>query len=169
MKIDKFLVAVTISIFLLAGVFNLGYEIYARSDASFNLSGLVPAAFLGWATFYAGGSGMEALKKGIPANMSGVFWGVAIVFIWDNLFGFNLFGAFLAVAIGAGAMCFQAHLKPLAFIPGAFIGASTFFALGATINGDTLYPAIIGLIAGVVLGFVSEKFAGYLNGKLTKA
>ena len=168
MKIDKFLVAVTISIFTLAGLFNLVYEIYARSGATFSLVGLVVAGFLGWATFYAAGAGKGGLTKGIPANLSGIFWAVVIVFLWDKVFSFNLLGAFLAVGIGAGAMCFQAHLKPFGFIPGAFIGCSTFFALGAGINGLTLWPAVLGLLAGLLLGYISEQFAILLNKKVLK-
>jgi len=159
MKLDKFLVAVTITVGVLAGLFNLAYVLYANSDATFNLTGLVVAGFLGWATFYAAGGGKDGLVKGIPANLSGVLWAVVIVFIWDKAFGFNVLGAFIAVGIGAGAMCFQAHLKWFGFIPGAFIGCSTFFALGAAINGDVLFPTIIGLLVGLGLGWVSQKSA----------
>jgi hypothetical protein len=159
MKLDKFLVAVTITVGVLAGLFNLAYVVYANSDATFNLTGLVVAGFLGWATFYAAGGGKDGLVKGIPANLSGVLWAVVIVFIWDKVFGFNVLGAFIAVGIGAGAMCFQAHLKWFGFIPGAFIGCSTFFALGAAINGDVLFPTIIGLLVGLGLGWVSQKSA----------
>jgi hypothetical protein len=167
MKLDKFLIAVTISIFLLAGLFNFVYELYARSSITFSLVGLVPAGFLGWATFYAAGGGKGGLIKGIPANMSGILWGVVIVLIWQAM-NFNMLGAFLAVAVGAGAMCFQAHLKPFGFIPGAFIGCSTFFAVGATVDGATLWPSIIGLLMGLLLGYVSEEFAKYMNANLLK-
>jgi len=169
MKIDKYLVAVTISIFILAGLFNLAYVLYANAGISFNLNGIVAAGFLGWATFYAAGPGIAGLIKGIPANLSGVFWAIVIIFIWDVVFGFSTLGAFFAVAIGAGMICFQAHLKLFSFIPGAFIGCSTFFALGATINGDTIWPAVLGLLAGLILGFISEKFAILINTKFLKA
>ncbi|MCK4552385.1 MAG: DUF1097 domain-containing protein [Tenericutes bacterium] len=168
MKIDKFLVAVSISIFLLAGLFNLAYVLYANAGFAFNLTGLVVAGFLGWATFYAAGAGKAGLIKGIPSNLTGIFWAVVIVFIWDKIFGFNVFGAFLAVAIGAGMMCFQANVKWLSFIPGAFIGCSTFFALGATISATTLWPAIIGLLVGLLLGYISEQFAKLIHKKLLK-
>ena len=166
MKFDKFLVAVTLSVGVLAGLFNLGYVLYANSEATFNLAGLVVAGFLGWATFYAAGAGKDGLVKGIPANLSGVLWAVVIVFLWDKVFAFNELGAFVAVAIGAGMMCFQAHIKWLGFIPGAFIGCSTFFALGAAINGDVLFPSIIGLLVGLLLGWLSQKLALIFQAKV---
>ena len=166
MKLDKFLVAVTITVGVLAGLFNLGYVLYANSGATFNLAGLVVAGFLGWATFYAAGGNKDGLVKGIPANLSGVFWAVVIVFLWDKVFGFNELGAFIAVMVGAGAMCFQAHFKVFGFIPGAFIGCSTFFALGASITGDVLWPTILGLLVGLILGWVSQKSAVLIQTKL---
>ena len=166
MKLDKFLLAVSLSVGILAGLFQLAYVLYDQSGATFNLTGIVVAGFLGWATFYAAGAGKAGLTKGIPANLSGVFWGVAIVFIWDKVFGFNNLGAFVAVAIGAGMMCFQAHVKWFGFIPGAFIGASTFFALGGAINGDVLFPTVIGLLLGLVLGYVSEQGALLFKSKV---
>lgn len=159
MKLDKFLVAVTISIFLLAGSWIFLESYYNTLGMALALPGIGVAGFLGWATFYAAGSGKEGLKKGIPANMSGIFWGIAIVFLWDKVFAFNLLGSFLAVGFGAGMMCFQAHFKPFGFIPGAFIGCSTFFALGASITMNTILPSALGLLCGLLLGYVSEQFA----------
>lgn len=168
MKFDKFLVAVTLTVGVLAGLFNLVYVLYANGglNDSLNLTGLVVAGFLGWATFYAAGGGTDGLTKGIPANLSGVLWAVVIVFLWDKVFAFNELGAFIAVAIGAGMMCFQAHLKWFGFIPGAFIGCSTFFALGAAITGDVLIPTIIGLLVGLGLGWVSQKSALVIQAKI---
>lgn len=169
MKLDKFLVAVSISIFILAGLFILFETLYGQWDTGFPLAGLGTAGFLGWATYYAAGAGKDGLVKGIPANLSGVFWGIVIVFIWDKVFGFNNLGAFVAVGIGGGMMCFQAHFKALGFIPGAFIGCSTFFALGAAISGAVLFPAVIGLLAGLFLGYISEQFALLIKAKVLKA
>lgn len=168
MKLNKFLVAVSISIAILAGLWQVAVVVVPPLFASLTLTGVGVAGFLGWATFYAAGGKVDGLVKGTAANFTGVFWGAVIAFIW-GLFSFNVIGAFIAVAIGAGMMCFQAHVKLLSFIPGAFIGCSTFFALGAGINAATLVPTLVGLFAGLVLGFVSEKFAGFLNSKLTAA
>ena len=50
-------------------------------------------------------------------------------------------------------MCFQAHIKQLGFIPGAFIGCSTFFGLGAAISLPVILPTALGLIIGLSLGW----------------
>jgi len=165
MKLDKFIVALTISIFLIAGIFSFAYEYYAGLNIDFNLYGLVPAAFLGWATYDALGGGSKGVIEGILSNMSGVLWSIVIIIIWDYGFNGGLFGAFISVAIGAGAMVFQAHHNLLKFVPGTFIGASAFFALGANINGSTLWPTVLGLLTGIFLGLISEIFAKYLNNK----
>ncbi len=165
MQMDKFIVALTISIFFVAGIFTFAYEYYASLDLGFNLYGLVPAAFLGWATYDALGGGSKGVIEGISSNMSGVLWSIVIILIWEQGFNGNLFGAFISVAIGAGAMVFQAHHKLLKFVPGTFIGASAFFALGANINGTTLWPTVLGLLMGIFLGLISDSFANYLDKK----
>jgi len=167
MKFDKFIVALSLSVFIIAGIFSFGYEFYTGLNLDFNLLGLVPAAFLGWATYDALGGGSKGVINGILSNMSGVVWSIVIIIIWDYGFDYSLTGAFISVAVGAGAMCFQAHFKPLSFIPGTFIGASAFFALGANVNGTTLWPTVLGLLLGVFLGYLSEAFATYLNAKMT--
>ena len=165
MKLDKFLVALTISIFFIAGIFTFAYEYYAQLNIGFNLYGLVPAAFLGWATYDALGGGSKGVIEGILSNMSGVLWSIVIILIWDYGFNGGLLGAFVSVAVGAGAMVFQAHVKLLKFVPGTFIGASAFFALGANINGTTLWPAVLGLLMGIFLGLSSDILAKYLDSK----
>lgn len=67
-------------------------------------------------------------------------------------------GLGIAVAIGAASMCWQAKIPTLAFIPGAFIGCSTFF--GANLS---FAETAIGLICGAFLGYVSELGATLLS------
>lgn len=171
MKLNKFLLAVSLSIALLAGLWQVFVVLYPNT--LFPLYGMGVAGFLGWATFYAAGGKKEGLIKGIPANLSGVFWAFIIAYLWVALFGLSVWGAFVAVAIGAGMMCFQAHLKIFSFIPGAFIGCSTYFANFALTDVGfdyalAAYGTIAGLLAGLVLGYISEVFAGYINSKLAK-
>lgn len=162
---NKYLLALTVSIFFIAGIFNFAYEYYAGLNIGFNLYGLVPAAFLGWATYDALGGGSKGVVQGILSNMSGVAWSIVIILLWEYGFNNNLWGAFVSVALGAGVMVFQAHYKLLQFVPGTFIGASTFFALGANVNGTTLWPTVLGLLMGIFLGLISDVFANYLNAK----
>lgn len=166
MKINKFIVSVAISVGVLAGLWQLATVLYPEGG-SFPLVGVGVAGFLGWATFYAAGGKKEGLIKGTAANLTGVLWAVVIVLIW-KLFNFNTLGAFVSVGIGAFMMCFQANVKLLSFIPGAFIGCSTFFALGASVTAAVLFPTIIGLIAGLVLGFISEKIGLWINKNIIK-
>lgn len=166
MKFDKSLISVSLSVGILAGLWQVLVSVIP-ADFAIPLGGVGVAGFLGWATFYAAGGKKDGLVKGSAANLTGVIWAMVIVLIMQ-LFNFNLLGAFLGVAVGAFMMCFQAHIKLLGFIPGAFIGCSTLFALGATITDVVLWPTIIGLLAGLVLGFISEWLGGLINKYIIK-
>lgn len=166
---NKGLIGVSISVGILAGLWILLEVIYGRMgmEEPLNFKGIGTAGFLGWATFYAAGGKNAGFTSGLATNLSGVFWGIIIVLIWTLLGGYsNFLGAFVGVAIGAGGMCFQAHLKPLGFIPGAFIGCSTFFALGAAITMPVILPAVFGLIIGLSLGWISEAWGGKIAAQL---
>jgi hypothetical protein len=55
-------------------------------------------------------------------------------------------------------MCWQARIPVLAFIPGAFIGCSTFFGANLDFSGSAL-----GLICGGILGYASEVGGTFLS------
>ncbi|MBG0763855.1 MAG: DUF1097 domain-containing protein [Tissierellales bacterium] len=117
--------------------------------------------FAAWATFYAAGGKEEGLKKAIFSNLSGVFWGVVIVQI-SNLLTPMIGGTValsIGVVVGAFAMCLQANISLLAFIPGAFIGAAIYFGSGDVVT------AVVGLVSGGLFGYVSEKGSNLLMGK----
>ncbi len=145
----NFLVAVGISIGVLAGIW---------TEACGPL-GLYPwIGFLSWAAFYAAGGKVDGMKKAIPAHLSGVFWGFIIIAIMGVIGGAGIpFALGIAVVIGAFAMCVQAHLPILGFIPGSFIGAASYFGAGA--STDVLIPVAISLVCGAVLGYISEVVA----------
>jgi hypothetical protein len=106
-------------------------------------------AFVSWACFYAAGGKVEGLKKTLAANMAGVFWGFMMIIMAGYL---KIPGALgITVAIGAFILCVEAHIPILSFIPGAFAGCATYFGLGANWQ-----HAVIGLICGALLGYVSE-------------
>lgn len=121
---------------------------------SMSLGHITFAGFLGWSTFFAAGGGSKGLKSTLITNFSGVIWGILMMQM-SNIFALFLgetIGLGVAVAIGACGMCLQSCFKWLGFIPGAFIGASTFFGTGFNLSGS-----ITALILGALFGYVSEK------------
>ncbi|MCX5775524.1 MAG: DUF1097 domain-containing protein [Firmicutes bacterium] len=160
----KPLVAAALSIAFIAAVWQACLALYYQSAwaVSFPLAGVGVACFFAWATFYAIGGQKSGFVRGLATNYAGVVWGMVMIFIW-GLFGFtgtlNIVGAFVGLFVGAFGIVMQAHLKLFSFIPAAFIGSATFFALGATINGATLFPTLIGLLCGAILGYLSQEFS----------
>lgn len=168
-RLNKGLIGVSISVGILAGSWILLEVIYGGLgiEEPLNFKGIGTAGFLGWATFYAAGGKKEGFRSGLATNLTGVLWGIAIVLIWTLLGSYsNYLGALVGVGIGASGMCVQAHAKSLGFIPGAFIGCSTFFALGATISMPVILPAVFGLIIGLSLGWISEAWGGKIASQL---
>lgn len=162
-RLNKGLIGVSISVGILAGFWILLEVIYGGLgiEAPLNFKGIGTAGFLGWATFYAAGGKKTGFKSGLATNLTGIGWGIAIVLIWTMIADYsNYLGAIVGVGIGAAGMCLQAHARPLAFIPGAFIGCSTFFALGATITFPVILATVFGLIIGLSLGWISEAWGG---------
>jgi ABC-type uncharacterized transport system permease subunit len=67
-----------------------------------------------------------------------------------------------AVGVAALIMVLQAKLPLLSFIPGAFLGAATAVSVVVGANGSWT-KTIIALVAGAVLGYISELVAGALS------
>jgi|APHig6443718053_1056840.scaffolds.fasta_scaffold44152_3 hypothetical protein len=153
-----FLVAVGLSVGLLAGL-------WAGVSTQYAALGLVTfVGFLSWASFYADGGKVKGLKDSLILNFSGVIWAWLIVWLFTALTPtLGVIPALsVSVALGAAGMCWQAHISFLGFIPGAFIGCSAYFATGFDFKGT-----VISLIAGAVLGYLSEQGALALQ-KATK-
>jgi len=106
-------------------------------------------AFVSWACFYAAGGNKEGLLKTIPANISGVLWGMLMVY-GAQVLGFE-YALGTSIAVCAFFMCVQAKWSVLSFIPGAFAGCSCYF--GSNLNWQ---GAMIALVLGAVLGYISE-------------
>jgi len=152
----SFLIAVGISVGLLAGL-------WTGVSVTYGLVTFV--GFLSWASFYAAGGKVKGLKDSLILNFSGVVWGFLIVQM-STLFSPALgstIGLSVAVVIGAGAMCWQAQIPLLGFIPGAFIGASAYFA-----TGFNFQSTVIALICGSVLGYISEQGGLFLQKSFSK-
>lgn len=123
---------------------------------------IVPAGIVAWACFFAAGGKVQGLQKTIAANVSGVVW----VWLAMTLIGMMNMGSLAWVIIGVVAfiLVLQSKVPALSFIPGAFCGAAV-TAWAAPTDPKGYLMVAVALIAGAVLGYVSEMGAGMLAKK----
>ena len=116
------------------------------------------AGIVAWGTFFAAGGKGAGLQKTIASNLSGVLWAFIALYASSQLGG-GLPVLSGLVGVVAFAMVLQAKVPLLAFIPGAFLGAATTVSVVVGASG-TYLNTVIALVAGAVLGFLSEMIAG---------
>lgn len=143
-----YLISVGLTVGILAG---------AWCFAADNFGLISFAGFLGWATYFAAGGGVKGVKLGLCSNLSGVILGILTLTLCRI---FPDVPYYFFTIIFAAIMCWQAHLEFLSFIPGTFIGNSTFYAVNAL--GGSPELVAIGLTCGVFLGIISDKSARIL-------
>lgn len=119
------------------------------------------AGIIAWGCFFAAGGKTEGLMKTIASNLSGVLWAFLALYVW-NAAGGGVPLLSLLVGIAAFMMVIQAKIPALGFIPGAFLGAATAVSVVVGANGSWV-STIIALVAGAVLGYVSEMLAGAMG------
>ena len=119
------------------------------------------AGIVAWGCFFAAGGKTDGLVKTISSNLSGVFWAFLALTASANMGG-GL--PVLAVLVGVAAllMVLQAKVPGLSFIPGAFLGAATAVSVVVGANGSWA-RTIIALVAGALLGYLSEMVAGAIT------
>lgn len=123
---------------------------------------LVPAGIVAWACFFAAGGKVQGLQKTVAATLSGVVW----VWLAMTLVGMMSMGSWAWVIIGVVAfiLVLQSKVPALSFIPGAFCGAAvTAWAAPTDLKGYLMVA--VALVAGAVLGYVSEMGAGMIAKK----
>jgi hypothetical protein len=174
-----------ISIGVLAGVLTAIIYLLAISpgiDAAFHttITTMVPPAFISWALYFAHGQGTTSFWKTGVCNTIGVLVGSIIVIIAGLLGGIAAGNAVwgnialgIAVIIGGGWMTFEATWDKVDYVPAAFCGCATAFALGALCNplaaGADFLPVVQLIIAfwiGLVCAWLSDKWG---NAMLKKA
>jgi hypothetical protein len=121
------------------------------------------AGIIAWGCFFAAGGKTTGLTKTIASNLSGVLWAFVALSLW-NRFGGGVPMLSLLVGVAAFIMVIQAKIPALSFIPGAFLGAATAVSVVVGANG-TYLNTIIALVAGALLGYLSEMLAGALGPK----
>jgi hypothetical protein len=149
------LVALAVSI----GILIAGWTYVALGPAALP----VWAGIVAWGCFFAAGGKTTGLTKTIASNLSGVFWAF-LALEAARRFGGGLPVLSLLVGVAALFMVLQSRISALSFIPGAFLGAATYVSVVVGANG-TWTKTIIALIAGAVLGYLSEMLAGAIGGR----
>lgn len=122
---------------------------------------------IAWGCFFAAGGKTEGLLKTITSNLSGVLWAFLALYVW-NMGGQGVPLLSLLVGLAAFIMVLQAKIPTLSFIPGAFLGAASAVSVVVGASG-TYLNTIIALVAGAVLGYLSEMLAGALGPKRAAA
>ncbi len=119
------------------------------------------AGIVAWGCFFAAGGKTTGLAKTLASNLSGVLWALVALTLW-NRFGGGVPMLSLLVGIAAFIMVVQAKIPALSFIPGAFLGSATAVSVVVGANGSWA-RTIIALVAGALLGYLSEMLAGAIG------
>jgi hypothetical protein len=157
------LVALALSI----GILIAGWTYVALGPAALP----VWAGIVAWGCFFAAGGKTAGLSKTIASNLSGVVWAF-LALEAARRFGGGLPVLSVLVGVAALFMVLQAKVPALSFIPGAFLGAAT--AVSVAVGAGTTFPhpwvkTVIALVAGAILGYLSEMLAGVLAGRKSAA
>jgi hypothetical protein len=115
------------------------------------------AGIVAWGCFFAAGGKTTGLTKTIASTLSGVLWAFLALQAAKS-FGGGLPVLSICVGVAALFMVLQSRIPLLSFIPGAFLGAATAVSVVVGANG-TWTRTIIALVAGAVLGYLSEALA----------
>ena len=119
------------------------------------------AGIVAWGCFFAAGGKTQGLTKTIASNLSGVLWAF-LALTAAQQFGGGVPVLSILVGIAALFMVLQAKIPTLSFIPGAFLGAATAVSVVVGANGSWT-KTIVALVAGAVLGYLSEMLAGAMS------
>jgi hypothetical protein len=133
--------------------------LYVGPLASLGL--LVPATFLGAASYFAAGGNLAALKKSVPANIWGVLVGTVTLILLAHVASPIMVGV---VVGGMTAVFILGALVPLLdFVPGAVIGFATTVAFGLlTKASGTNFALPNGPFTVMLLSFLIGGAFGYV-------
>ncbi len=156
------LIALGVSIGLLAGLFTW-VALTVTSIGDWQAPLVVWIGFAAWACFYVAGGGVPGLTKGLASNVSGLLWGFALLWAATKVSAGSAAVLGLFVALAAFGMCVQAAVEPLAFIPGAFVGAAAYFG-----NQGIFWATLLSLVVGALLAYASERLGDVIEKTLPK-
>lgn len=125
--------------------------------------------FLTWASFYAAGGGKTGMTKAIASAIAGTL--ISALIVWLNgqlgggVQGVGLLIFSLLLALLAWALCQLSKIDLFSFIPGAFIGAASFFGAGAPLD-EKLGWIVVSIVSGAVMGLISERVGQAMTAKV---
>lgn len=141
---------------------SIGILIAAWTYVALGVAALpVWAGIVAWGCFFAAGGKTTGLTKTIASNLSGVLWAFLALKASES-FGGGVPVLSVMVGVAALIMVLQSKIPVLSFIPGAFLGAATAVSVVVGAKG-TWTGTIIALVAGAVLGYISEMLAGAMS------
>ena len=130
--------------------------------------------FIGWASFYHCGGGVDGLRKSVLANLWGVVMAyIALLLITQVNTGLpGVLWPSIVVGVTAAILVLGAKIEAFSIIPATVYGyASTAgygLLSGASLTtltaANPLICVALSLVIGGMFGIVSEKFAGMLKG-----
>lgn len=124
--------------------------------------------FLTWASFFAAGGGRSGLVKALASAFAGTLVSAVVVWLNGQLgggvqgVGLLIFSGLLAVL--GWALCQLSKVDLFSFIPGAFIGAASFFGAGAPLDAK-LGWVLVSIVCGAVMGLISQQVGNRLTAK----
>ena len=131
--------------------------------------------FIGWASFYHCGCGVDGLRKSISANLWGVVMAtIALLLITQVNLGLPpVLLASLVVGATACILVLGAKFEPFGAIPATVYGFASTAGYGllsgadiTTVNlANPLICVAISLVVGGLFGIVSERFGGMMTAK----
>jgi hypothetical protein len=148
---------------LVALAISIGVLIAAWTYVALDVAQLpVWAGIVAWGCFFAAGGKTTGLSKTIASNLSGVVWAFLALWASSRFGGGTTPVLSLMVGLAAIGMVLQSRIAALSFRPGAFLGAAT--AVSVVVGAGAAFPhpwikTVIALVAGAVLGYVSEMVA----------
>lgn len=110
--------------------------------------------FAGCTAYFASGKhGLEGMKTTILSTFSGMLFALIAVFI-SGLIPDSIALSVIMTGIISASMCWQAKIKALWFVPGAFMGCFTTFgvaSMGLNVLGSDIKSVIFSLLCGSIL------------------
>jgi hypothetical protein len=138
-------------------------------------------SFQAWAMYFLAGCSIKMALKVLAGYFGGIVASIAIFELGDALAGNAGLGGYwgyaLAVLIVVVPVIAMERMPGFNFIPAWFIGAGVFFGFmtlkslehKATVYTNIAVPELVACVVGLVFGWVTVKFRGWYEKKVTVA